>query len=123
MTSTRFVTIVTFLLALCLWVNDVATASNPKAATPAAKTAPAKAQTPPAAPGGPATEAVAAYRRGEFAKAKAIWERLAANGDAQAMNNLGVLYDLGQGVEPDMGRALNYFAQSAKAGHASGMSN
>ena len=124
MTSTRLViTIVSFLFALCLWGNDAATASNPKAAAPAAKTPPASAQMPQAAPGGPAIEAVTAYRRGEFAKAKAIWEKLAASGDAQAMNNLGVLYDLGQGVEQDMGRALNYFAQSAKAGHASGMSN
>lgn len=39
------------------------------------------------------------------------------------MNNLGVLYDQGHGVEPDTGRALHWFAQSAKAGHPSGMSN
>ena len=37
------------------------------------------------------------------------------------MNNLGVLYDLGQGVEPDLGRALHWFAESAKTGHPSGM--
>ena len=39
------------------------------------------------------------------------------------MNNLGVLYDLGLGVEPDEGRALHWFAQSAAAGHPAGMSN
>ena len=71
----------------------------------------------------PAEEAIAAYRRGEFVKARDIWQKLADGGDAKAMNNLGVLYDQGQGVEPDAGRAMNWFARSAKAGDPSGMSN
>lgn len=74
-------------------------------------------------PGGPAGEAVRAYARGDFLKARDIWQKLAEAGDGQAMNNLGVLYDQAQGVEPDAGRALHWFALSAKAGHPSGMSN
>ena len=74
-------------------------------------------------PEGPAGDAARAYAQGDFLKARAIWQKLAEEGDAQAMNNLGVLYDQGQGVEPDAGRALHWFAQSAKAGHPSGMSN
>ena len=68
-------------------------------------------------------EAAAAYAKGDYALAESIWSQQAEAGDGQAMNNLGVLYDLGQGVEPDMGRALHWFAQSAKTGHPSGMSN
>lgn len=77
----------------------------------------------PALPEGPAGDAARAYARGDFLTARDIWQKLAEGGDGQAMNNLGVLYDQGQGVEPDTGRALHWFAQSAKAGHPSGMSN
>lgn len=68
-------------------------------------------------------EAAVAYAKGDYARAESIWSRQAEAGDGQAMNNLGVLYDLGQGVEPDLGRALHWFAESAKTGHPSGMSN
>ena len=61
--------------------------------------------------------------KGDYAQARAIWQHLAENGDGQAMNNLGVLFDLGQGVDLDEGRALYWFARSASAGHPSGMSN
>lgn len=74
-------------------------------------------------PVGPAGEAAKAYAAGDVARARGIWEDLAKNGDGQAMNNLGVLYDQGRGVEPDAGRALHWFAESAKAGNPSGMSN
>ena len=77
----------------------------------------------PALPEGAAGDAARAYARGDCLTARDIWQKLAERGDAQAMNNLGVLYDRGQGVEPDTGRALYWFAQSAKAGHPSGMSN
>lgn len=86
--------------------------------------------TQPAAPTAPAGqaqnaahEAAAAYARGDFFKAQEIWRQAAAAGDIEAMNNLGVLYDKGQGVEPDLGRALFWFAKAAQGGHASGMSN
>lgn len=74
-------------------------------------------------PQGPAGEAAKAYSEGDFAKARNIWEELASRGDAQAMNNLGVLYDSGKGVEIDAGRAVHWFAQAANSGNPSGMSN
>ncbi|MDO5483718.1 MAG: tetratricopeptide repeat protein, partial [Desulfovibrionaceae bacterium] len=67
--------------------------------------------------------AAEAHARGDFATARAIWQKLAEDGDAQAMNSLGLLYDRGQGVEPDAGRALHWFAKSAQAGEPAGMSN
>ncbi len=96
--------------------QPAATASGPKEESPAQVRAPEL-------PEGPAGDAARAYAQGDFLKARDIWQKLAEEGDAQAMNNLGVLYDQGHGVEPDMGRALHWFAQSAKAGHPSGMSN
>ncbi len=68
-------------------------------------------------------EATTAYAAGDYRLAERIWREQADEGDGQAMNNLGVLYDLGQGVEMDMGRALHWFAESAKTGNTSGMSN
>lgn len=74
-------------------------------------------------PPGPSGDAARAYSKGDINTARKIWEELAANGDAQAMNNLGALYDQGAGVEPDTGRAFHWFAASANAGNPSGMNN
>ena len=89
--------------------------------TPAPKVTPPAPQK--AVPPTQAEEAAMAYAKGDYATAESIWRKHAEAGDGQAMNNLGVLYDLGQGVEPDLGRALHWFAESAKTGHPSGMSN
>jgi TPR repeat protein len=100
---------------------------EPQQKPAAAEEAPTPKTTPPApqktAPPTQAEEAAMAYAKGDYATAESIWRKHAEAGDGQAMNNLGVLYDLGQGVEPDMGRALHWFAESAKTGHPSGMSN
>ncbi len=74
-------------------------------------------------PAGPAGDAAKAWAAGNLAEARKIWEKMAGDGDGQAMNNLGVLYDQGLGVEPDIGRAVHWFAQAANAGNPSGMSN
>ncbi|WP_241159417.1 MULTISPECIES: sel1 repeat family protein [unclassified Desulfovibrio] len=104
-----------------------APASTPAPASPAPASAAAATPLPeppaPVWPEGPAGDAARAFAAGDIAKARAIWEKLAEEGDGQAMNNLGVLYDQGQGVEPDVGRALHWFAKAAEAGNASGMSN
>lgn len=107
-----------------------AAASASPAAAAAVPGTDATGQEPAPAPGpariwpqGPAGDAARAFAAGDVATARGIWERLAAEGDGQAMNNLGVLYDQGQGVEPDAGRALHWFARAAEAGNASGMSN
>ncbi len=95
-------------------------------AVPAAESAPSRTPAPVpqrTSPPTQAEEAATAYAKGDYAAAESIWSKQAEAGDGQAMNNLGVLYDLGQGVEPDLGRALHWFAESAKTGHPSGMSN
>ena len=129
----NFARLLALLLALLL-ASGPAGAAQKKAAAkkaPAAPAAPAPAPapepvpTPPAPvwPEGPAGDAARAFAAGDVATARGIWEKLAEQGDGQAMNNLGVLYDQGQGVEPDTGRALHWFAKAAEAGNASGMSN
>lgn len=70
-----------------------------------------------------AGQAANAYKAGNIDSARKIWEELANQGDAEAMNNLGVIYDQGKGVESDAGRATHWFAQSANAGNPTGMSN
>lgn len=94
-----------------------------KAAPAAAPSMLSQPQVEPQWPAGPEGEAAKAYAEGNIAKAHKIWEELAANGDGQAMNNLGVLYDQGKGTDPDVGQAINWFAKSARAGNPSGMSN
>ncbi|MFP6744458.1 MAG: sel1 repeat family protein, partial [Alphaproteobacteria bacterium] len=39
----------------------------------------------------------AAYQNGDFATALSEWKPLAANGDARAQFNIGVMYDQGKG--------------------------
>lgn len=107
---------------------EVMAATKQAASRPAAKAADAKASSQsteeqPEWPAGPAGEAARAWSAGDLAGARKIWEKMAGDGDAQAMNNLGVLYDQGIGVDPDAGRAAHWFAQSANAGNPSGMSN
>lgn len=102
-------------------------AAQKQPAKPPAKSdavAPANEQAPVTTwPEGHSGDAARAYSEGDFETARKIWEDLAKNGDAQAMNNLGVIYDQGKGVEPDAGRAAHWFAESANAGNPSGMAN
>ena len=68
-------------------------------------------------------DAVAAYQRADYASAMRIWHELGEAGDVRAIYNLGVLFDLGQGVTPDPARAAIYFQHAAQAGHVRAMSN
>ena len=68
-------------------------------------------------------DAVAAYQRADYAGAMRIWHDLGEAGDVRAIYNLGVLFDLGQGVTADPARAAVYFQHAAQAGHVRAMSN
>ena len=68
-------------------------------------------------------DAVAAYQRADYASAMRIWHELGEAGDVRAIYNLGVLFDLGQGVTMDPARAAVYFRHAAQAGHGRAMSN
>ena len=50
---------------------------------------------------------VAAYKKGDYAAALREWTPLAEQGDANAQNNLGVMYDIGRGVSQDYHTAVN----------------
>jgi len=70
--------------------------------------------------GGTATgpdEGMAAYDRGDYETALAIWQRLADAGNPVAQFNVGNLYLKGLGVPRDPERAARYYEQAAAQGH------
>ena len=64
------------------------------------------------------TAAVEAYEQQDYATALKKWQTLAEAGDAAAQNNLGILYDNGQGVVQDYGQARMWYEKAAAQGHA-----
>ena len=63
-------------------------------------------------------EAAELARAGNFAPAWCIWERLAEQGNVEALFNLGWLYRNGQGVAGDDEQARRLWEQAATQGHA-----
>ena len=57
-----------------------------------------------------------AYQTSVFAQSRAEWEQQAAQGDMTSQRKLGVMYLLGQGLDVDYDRALEYFNQAAGQG-------
>lgn len=51
------------------------------------------------------------------------WEKSAKTGDAEAQNNLGLMYYGGRGTEKDEELALKYFQLAAEQGHADAQEN
>jgi TPR repeat protein len=47
-----------------------------------------------------------------------IYRPLAERGDVRAQNNLGILYDHGQGVPQDFAEALKWYRLAAEKGYA-----
>ncbi len=64
-----------------------------------------------------------AYQRGDYAAAYWEWLPLAEEGDAEAQFNLGILYDLGQGVAQSKVRAATWYRRSAEQGFAAAQYN
>lgn len=62
-------------------------------------------------------EAVAAYKKKDFATAFSELQPLAAKGDAPAQYNLGVMHEHGQGTAPDAKEALKWYRLAADQGH------
>ena len=58
-----------------------------------------------------------AFRRGAYSVSFAAFALRGENGDAAALNYLGVHYYLGLGVERDLKRAAELFDRAALAGH------
>ena len=61
-------------------------------------------------------DGVRAFDRGEYAKAIAIWTRLAEAGQAASAFNLGVLHEKGLGVPADLAQAAAWYRRAARAG-------
>lgn len=59
-----------------------------------------------------------AFDAGDYAEARASWERAAASGKTVAMTSLANLYSQGQGVRRDPGMALTYYRMAAERGDA-----
>jgi uncharacterized protein len=72
---------------------------------------------------GPYEEGVAAFARGEYAKALALLQPLAQQGDARAQFRLGVMYTYGQGVPRDYAEAFQWYRRAAEQGLAIAQSN
>lgn len=62
-------------------------------------------------------DGVEAWARGDYAVAVAEWQGPAAEGDPDAMFNMGQAYRLGRGVPEDMARAEELYQAAARAGH------
>lgn len=63
-------------------------------------------------------EGTAAYRKGDYERALAIWQPLAERGERGSQFCLGVLFHLGRGVEKDLAEAQKWYVLAAKRGHA-----
>ena len=61
-------------------------------------------------------DAVAAYKRKDYASALSLFRSLAEKGDAKAEGNLGVLYSHGEGVRQDYAEALKWYRRAAEQG-------
>ena len=66
---------------------------------------------------------LAAYEAGDYETALAILTPLAKGGNADAQNNLGWMYDYGEGIEQNAEEAVKWYRRAAKQGHAIAQNN
>jgi TPR repeat protein len=66
---------------------------------------------------------LAAYNAGDYATALQEWKPLAEAGDEAAQNNLGLMYNNGQGVIQDYKEAIKWYRLAAEQGFADAQSN
>lgn len=76
-----------------------------------------------AAVAGQLEDAAAARQTGYFTAAVKLYRPLAAQGDVRAQNDLGALYDNGQGVAQDFSEAVMWYRQAAEKGYAPAQAN
>ena len=68
-------------------------------------------------------EGVTTYQRGDYTTAFRELKLLAAEGNAEAQNNLGVMYRSGLGIPKDDQTALKWFRLAAEQGDAPAQAN
>lgn len=64
-----------------------------------------------------------AYDRANYATALKVWLPAAKEGDVEAMNYLGEIYEKGLGVEPDYPTAVEWYRRAAEKGSSTAMIN
>ena len=64
-----------------------------------------------------------AAEAGQYDRARDVWARLAADGDADSQNALGFIYQKGLGVLRDYRRAFDFYTAAAEQGHANAANN
>lgn len=64
--------------------------------------------------------AYAEYKMANYPLAHAMWQRIDGAGKAEALFNLGILYEQGKGVEQNLLAARDYYLQAAEAGSRAG---
>jgi TPR repeat protein len=74
----------------------------------------------PVVAGSPEHDAIAAYRRGDYATALRLYRPLAYQGDALSQSILGTMFSYGQGVPQDYAEAMKWFRKSADQGNFDG---
>ena len=72
---------------------------------------------------GPLEDGTAANKRGDYATALKTFQSLAAQGNAEAQNNLGELHARGQGAPKDYSQARQWYEKAAAQGHALAQNN
>jgi len=68
-------------------------------------------------------DAVEAYKEGNYAQALELLRPLAAEGIADAQNNIGWLYEEGKGVTQDYKEAVKWYRLAAEQGYAAAQNN
>jgi FOG: TPR repeat, SEL1 subfamily len=68
-------------------------------------------------------KATDAYDAGDYETALKEFRKLAEKGDAEAQNNLGVMYAKGEGVTQNNKEAAKWYHLAAEQGHASAQYN
>ncbi len=63
-------------------------------------------------------DAIAAYKKNDFAGAAGLFTQLAESGDPQAQHNLGYLYHVGKGVAQNDVQAMIWYRKAADQGYA-----
>ena len=56
------------------------------------------------------------YKKQDYTHALSNWTRLASKNDCDALNSLGVMYFMGQGVKKDPDKAIEYWTLASKLG-------
>jgi TPR repeat protein/uncharacterized caspase-like protein len=64
-----------------------------------------------------------AFDRADFATSLRVWSPLAAEGDAEAQNYLGQIYEKGLGLAPDFKTAAIWYKRSAEQGYSAAQIN